>query len=187
MSTKEPKLTTEQAEKLFPTKWTSTQPKDSRGGYMIKAYDLAPANVPGQRVTGYSRDGRRKVEASVPHLRYHKFIDEAGNVRAVPVSTTRAQANGRDIDSEGIYEMQMRNEARRVGWVDYVTGDYAPEEYRVGWPAKREDLIAYLQGEQRLSMDDSSARHADMVTAESEKLMQAKGLKKRAKAEESGE
>ncbi len=110
---------TPDANKLAPT-WTSTQP-DSE--YLVEAQDMIPARVPGQRVIAITRDDQkpnRKVEVSVPHLPYEKWIDAEGNVRQVPMKTNRVTRgrNGKSTD-DGNYYSQMERHYLACGWLRY--------------------------------------------------------------------
>lgn len=137
MSQQKP-LTTAEQEKLAP-RWTSSQPGDD---YMIPAQDLIPARVPGQRVVAITRDDRkpgRKVEVSVPHLPYEKWIDNEGNVRQVAMKTNRVKnKNGASVDS-GNYYSQMERHYLNIGWKRY---DRTPEgSTPEAWAVDREKLI----------------------------------------------
>ncbi len=151
-------LTPEQQEKIFPTRWTSTQ----RGpAYMVRAKDLNPAALPGQRVTGFVRDETGTLkEASVPHCYYEKWIDEAGNVRTPPMRTARAMEEagpgGELVPMDnGPYKEQMRAEFYRRGWLHYETGSQG--EDRQKWVARREQAIADRQKKQKVENDRVNA------------------------------
>ena len=65
----------------------------------------------GQRIVGTTDEG---VEVSVPHLPYEKWIDKAGNVLEVPVSTNRQPKHFAHQ-----YAATFRNEKRGQGWLLY--------------------------------------------------------------------
>jgi hypothetical protein len=167
-------LTPEQQEKLSPTKWRHTQ-KSSGYIYSVKARDDQPANVPGQRITGMVRDGNRRVEASVPHLPYEKWIKPCGTVACIPMRTTRVVDNdngGVSMDT-GPYREQMRRELIRSGHVHYETGEPFHYPTRDAWIADREKVIHERQGSQAEDMADAEKRRAHETQADKVKLQEA--------------
>jgi hypothetical protein len=139
-------------EGIFPTRWTSTDPKGDPKGrtYMYKAVDDQPPPPMGQRVTGVS-DG---VEVSVPHAPYEKWIKKCGTVACVPMYTARMVEPGVNWRDDKYYS-EIRREMLRASAVHYETGEHYDaktrklvEPDRAEWLAGREKLIADRQQRQ---------------------------------------
>ncbi len=163
-----PNISTAQAEKLMPSIWTSTQP-DPRA-YTVRARNLTPANVPGQRVTGELRDGRHVVEASVPHCYYELWIDPAGNVRSIPLKTARTTENGAFVDN-GSYIHEMKHELWSKGFLSYLDGERG--EDKQAWLARRAKVIAERRQSQTDDMQEADKRHMDGKRAKHAEMQEA--------------
>jgi len=80
----------------------------------------------GQRVVARTPDGK---EVSVPHLPYEWWIDTAGNVCPLPVSTNRLPKQFAHQ-----YAQAIRSDKAERGWIKY---DSLPEDQREAEIARR--------------------------------------------------
>jgi hypothetical protein len=161
-----------QDERIFPTRWTSTQPDQNSKGYMIKASDLKPPMHPmGQRVTGYVQTEEGRKEVSVPHLYYEKWIDDAGNIRTPAMRSTRAMENGMPIDTENNYHRQMTRDFYAAGWLHFERGN--GQETKEAWLARRDSVIAERRSQQAVAMEAVEKRHMDGKRARNAEMQEA--------------
>ena len=182
-------LTPDQIDRVCP-KYTPTHtpvPGQKGDGLMIEAEGLMPANIPGQRNIGTMKDpdqpGRR-VQLSVPHIPYERWIDEAGNLLCAVIRTNRVmKKNGRGSTDDGNFKSQMERERLKAGWVRYDDGLGKPSSFDdvngkkvivTEWtPEVREALMVVRKKEQAEIMNHEAKPWLDKVKRESETVMKA--------------
>jgi hypothetical protein len=154
-------------ERVYPTTWKSTDPKgDPKGrSYMARTEDDMPPPDMGQRVTAVIG----KVEASVPHLPYEKWIGPCGTVKAVPMYTARHVRPGQNWREEPYYQ-QIRRDLLRSGHVSYETGEPHHYQNHEAWLAKREGMIAERRADQTREMQEAELKHQAELDAKAVQL-----------------
>ena len=171
-------LTPEQYERAQPKFKPSHEvnPGQSAEGLMIHAEGILPANVPGQRGVGILKDPENpghRIEVSVPHLPYERWIDAAGTVCSCVVRTNRVQKkNGKGSTDDGNYRDRITRAYIGAGWVRYDDGLGMPNGTE--WtPVFRDKLIADRQKDQADVMRYEERTWLDKRKRESESVQKA--------------
>ena len=156
--------------------WTSSQGGDN---YMIHVDGVNRIQLEGQRVVAQTRDDRqpsRRVDVSVPHTPYEKWIDLEGNVRNIPMKTTRVmerRRNGSGMQSvdQGNYAAEISQHLLSCGYMRY---DAPPTgETMAVWEARRETEIATRRNEHNAEAMAEQKKWLDKVEHEKHSIQQA--------------
>lgn len=171
-------LTPEQFERAQPPFKSSHNPDPGQkgDGLMIHADGLLPASVPGQRIVGSLRDPENpghRVQISVPHLPYERWIDEAGNVLSAAIRTNRVQRKRGGSVDDGNFKAQMEKERLKAGWVRYDDGLGKPQHVGDWTPEARDKLIKQRRKEQGDMMAYEAKPWLDKMKKESLEVQKA--------------
>lgn len=172
-------LTPDQFDRAQP-KFTPSHhpvPGQKTEGMMIDEEGIQPTGLSGQRVVGTIKDPENpghRVQISVPHLPYERWIDDAGNVLSAVTRTTRVmKKNGKGSADDGSYKSKMELVRLQAGWVRYDDGLGRPSNLLDWTPAVRDALIAERRREQYDVMRYEEKVWLDKKKAESESVQRA--------------
>jgi hypothetical protein len=141
--------------------WTPS-PQSSTALIRVEGFEAADIN--GQRVTAMvsDPDGQgHRVEASVPHAPYERWLTSTGVIVNVPIKTTRVLTpRGSSVD-EGNYADSTRAACLRAGWLPWESGPYG--EDRETWIARRDVVQAEWKRDHTAQQRDSDKRFLDSM------------------------
>lgn len=107
---------------------------------------LAKGRIPGQKVRGYTDEGK---PVAVPHVPYEPWIDPAGNVINLPIKTSRVKGG-----DDSAYEFDIKRRKARRGWTpwNYTPQFHMDSKYGIlcseeEWPTRRLQIVEQKRAE----------------------------------------